>query len=281
MEASFDILLKGWRSRRGVSQFNLALDAGVSARHVSFLETGRSRPSREMVLRLAVALDLPLRESNGLLLSAGFAPRFGERPLNSDDLKQALHAVRLLLDAHEPYPAFALDRYWDIVMWNRPFEEMLAEPVADVDSVRELNALDLVFEPGGMREQFLNWEEVACAVLKRLRRQVVRAGPDERLQRIWSRVQAAPGVADLMRHGRADEAPPVLVPMRVRQGDDVLTWINTLATFGATSEVTLDELVVESLFPGDEPTRRFIEQTIQAPQIARRISEAESPNSSA
>jgi transcriptional regulator with XRE-family HTH domain len=240
----------------------MALEAGVSARHLSFLETGRARPSRHMVLRLATALDLPLRERNGFLLSAGFAPRFGERPLTSAELEQAFHAVRLMLDAHEPYPAFALDRYWDIVLWNRPLEALLADLTAQGKSIDKINALDLVFEPGLMRERFLNWDEVAGAVLKRLRRQVARAASDERLQETWDRVEASPGVADLIREGHHDEAPPVLVPMKIRQGDRVLTWINTLAVFGATGEVTLDELVVESFFPGDEDTRRFVEAAV-------------------
>ena len=262
MEGSFNTLLKGWRALRGVSQLAMALDAGVSARHLSFLETGRARPSREMVLRLAAALDLPLRERNGFLLSAGFAPRFGERPLTSAELKQAFHAVRLMLDAHEPYPAFALDRYWNIVLWNRPLAEMLGELTTDGESIDEINALDLIFEPGLMRERFLNWTEVASAVLKRLRRQVARAASDERLQETWKKAQESPGVAELVREGHPGETPPVLVPMKIRQDDRVLTWINTLAVFGASGDVTLDELVVESFFPGDEETRRFVEATI-------------------
>jgi transcriptional regulator with XRE-family HTH domain len=243
----------------------MGLDAGVSARHLSFLETGRARPSREMVLRLATALDLPLRERNGFLLSAGFAPRFGERPLTSTELDQAFQAVRLMLDAHEPYPAFALDRYWDIVLWNRPLAALLADLTSHGESIDEINALDLVFAPGLMRERFLNWDEVASAVLKRLRRQVVRAASDERLQETWTKVQASPGVADLIRKGYTEETPPVLIPMKIRQGDQVLTWINTLAVFGATGEVTLDELVVESFFPGDEDTRRFVEAASSGP----------------
>ena len=136
----FSAQIKDWRSRRGVSQLSLSLDAGVSTRHISFLETGRARPSRDMVMRLAQALDLPLRERNGLLLSAGFAPRFGQRSLNDDDMRQALRAVRLMLDAHEPYPAFALDRYWDIVLWNRPLEALLADLTRGGRSVEEINA---------------------------------------------------------------------------------------------------------------------------------------------
>ena len=212
-----------------------------------------------MVLRLAAVLDLPLRERNGFLLSAGFAPRFGERPLTSAELEQAFHAVRLMLDAHEPYPAFALDRYWNIIMWNRPLAMMLSDLTADGTSIDQINALDLVFAPGLMRERLLNWDEVAGAVLKRLRRQVVRAASDERLQQTWNKIQASPGVADLIREGHTEETPPVLIPMKVREGDQVLTWINTLAVFGATGDVTLDELVVESFFPGDEDTRRFVE----------------------
>jgi len=264
LEASFNNLLKGWRSRRGVSQLALAHDAGVSARHISFLETGRAGPSRDMVLRLAGALDLPLRERNGLLLSAGFAPRFGERPLTSQEMQEALRAVRLMLDAHEPYPAFALDRYWNIVHWNRPLALMLSDLTADGKSIDRINALDLVFRPGLLREQFVNWEEVAGAVLKRLHRQVVRAASDERLQDLWRDVQGSPGVATLVGERHADEVPPILVPMKIREGDRVLTWINTLATFGATGDVTLDELVVESFFPGDEATRRYVEQSVDS-----------------
>ena len=262
MQESFNTLLKGWRSRRGVSQLAMALDAGVSTRHLSFLETGRARPSRRMVMRLAAVLDLPLRERNGFLLSAGFAPRFGERPLTSAELEQGFQAVRLMLDSHEPYPAFALDRYWNIIMWNRPLAMMLADLTIDGTSIDQINALDLVFAPGLMRERLLNWEEVASAVLKRLRRQVVRAASDERLQERWKKIQASPGVADLIREGNTEETPPILVPMKIREGDQVLTWINTLAVFGATGDVTLDELVVESFFPGDEDTRRFVETAI-------------------
>ena len=255
--------LRGWRSRRGVSQLSLALEAGVSTRHVSFLETGRARPSREMVLRLATALDMPLREQNGLLLSAGFAPRYGERSLSSADLEQATRAVRLMLDAHEPYPAFALNRYWDLKLWNRPLAIMLGGQDAVARPLETINALDLVFEPGLLRERMLNWQEVARAVLRRLQRQIARAGSDTRLEQIWQTVQQSPGVAALGREARSDEAPPVLVPMRIRDDRGVLSWINTLATFGASGDVTLDELVVESFFPGDESTRRFVEQMAQ------------------
>ena len=261
MTVPFPEQLRAWRARRGSSQLSLALAADVSARHLSFLETARSRPSREMVLRLAAALDLPLRERNALLIGAGFAPRFGERQLTDDELQEARRAVRLLLEAHEPYPAFALDRYWNIVEWNRPQAYLLRDLADDDGSLAHLNALDLVFEPTMMREQFVNWDDVARAVLLRLRRQVTRAGSaDARLEHLWKRLLETPGVERLLRERPEETDPPVLLPMRVREGDQVLTWFNTLAVFGATGDVTLDELVIESFFPGDDITREFVMQ---------------------
>ncbi|MDX1389676.1 MAG: helix-turn-helix transcriptional regulator [Acidobacteriota bacterium] len=252
--------LKGWRDRTGVSQLDLGLRAGVSARHISFLETGRARPSRSMVLRLAGALDLRLREQNDLLLAAGFAPRYGERSLDDAEAREARRALRFILDAHEPYPAFVLDHTWRIVLWNRPQAAMLAELDGPNGSPADLNALDLVFAPGPMRESFVNWEEVARAVLRRLRRQMSRVGPGDPLHEVWDRVQGMPGVAELDTVSDAHRPMPVLVPMRMREGDRVLTWYSTLAVFGATGDVTLEELVIESFFPGDEVTRAFVEQ---------------------
>lgn len=259
---SFIQQLRGWRAQRGFSQLSLSLDAGVSARHLSFLETGRSQPSREMVLRLAAALDLPLRERNELLVGAGFAPRFGERRLNHEEMQEARRAVRLMLSAHEPCPAFALDRYWNLVEWNRPQAYLLRELADEDGSLANLNALDLVFEPTMMRDQFVNWDEVARAVLLRLRRQIKRVGSaDERLEALWKRLLALPSVEPLLREVPAAANPPILVPIKVRAEDRILTWISTLAVFGATGEVTLDELVIESFFPGDDLTREFVMQS--------------------
>ena len=259
-DRSFGDSLKSWRDRRGLSQLGLGLEAEVSSRHISFLENGRAHPSRAMVLKLAHALDLPLRERNDLLLIAGFAPRYEQRSLESADIQEARRALQFILDAHEPYPAFVLDRYWQIVLWNRTQEVLLSELVGSHGSPSDINALDLVFKPGMGREQFLNWDEVARAVLRRLRRQVVRVGPDDPLHRRWVDIQGLPGVAELGLAEDSDRSPPILVPMRIRNGDSVFTWYSTLAVFGAAGEVTLDELVIESFFPGDDVTRAFVEQ---------------------
>ncbi len=259
---SFGSLLRGWRRRRGVSQLALGLQAGVSARHLSFLETGRARPSKAMVSRLAGALDLPLRETNDLLLGAGFAPRFSQRPLEDAELSEARRALQIILEMHEPNPAFVLDRYWQIILWNRTQALMLRDLHGPEGSPADLNALDLVFVPGRVRESLLNWEEVAVAVLRRLRRQTARVGPTDPLHDTWTRLLALPGVEAL---DRTAGTPAILVPMRMREGDRVLTWFSTLATFGAAGDITLEELVVESFFPGDEITRAFVAELAARP----------------
>lgn len=261
--------LRQWRVRRGMSQMSLGFGAEVSTRHISFLETGRARPSREMVLRLGAALDLPLRERNELLVGAGFAPRFGERPLDDAGLAEALRALQLILSAHEPNPAFVIDRHWRIRLWNRTQAYMLRELAAPDGSPGGLSALDLVFEPGLMRERFENWEEIALAVLRRLRRQVARAGPGDELHEIHRRIMSLPGVGSLGLAGSLDAPPPILVPMLIRQDGVTFKWFSTLAVFGATGEVTLEELVIESFFPGDDATRELV-QAIAGQTGARR-----------
>ncbi|MDH3626740.1 MAG: helix-turn-helix transcriptional regulator [Acidobacteriota bacterium] len=257
---TFGEQLRGWRSHRGLSQLSLGLNAGTSSRHISFLETGRSRPSRKMVLQLARTMDLPLRQQNAWLTSAGFAPIFGERTLDDDELRKAREAVTYLLAAHEPYPALAMDRHWQFVAWNRP-QFLMLQPLADENgSLSGINALDLIFQPGPVRQQLLNWEEVAMAVLRRLHRQRVRVGNDDRLQQLWDRSIAAPDVAPLLKRRDLEKSPPPLVPMKMDYGDQQVTWINTLASFGAVGDATLEELVIESFYPADDATRAFAER---------------------
>ena len=269
----FGACLREWRGRRGLSQLELGLRAEVSSRHISFIETGRSRPSRAMVMRLAGSLDLPLREQNALLLGAGFAPRYGERPLSDAEMSDARRALRIILEAREPYPAFALDRYWNLVLWNRPQGMLLRDVVPGGGTLADLNALDLVFQPGRVREQIENWPEVAAAVLRRLRRQIERLGPDERLAAILKKVLDAPGVtaidAAADRAADPDTAPPILVPLRMNDGQRVLSWFTTLEVFGATGEATLEEMVVESFYPADDATRAFVEEMVFPPALMR------------
>jgi transcriptional regulator with XRE-family HTH domain len=261
---SFQQHLRLWRQARGTSQLDLAGEAGVSTRHLSFLETGRAKPSRDMVGRLAEALDLPLRARNDFLLSAGFAPQFGARPLDDAELQEARRALQFLLRMHEPYPAFVIDGEWTIVMQNAAQERLFRLLLPNHVDRQKLNALDLVLNPGLMRERIANWDEVASAVLRRLRRQLAGRPDDARIQTLWERVRRSPGVAELAQMFTREHSP-ILVPVRIEYESRALSWFSTLAVFGATGEVTLEELVIESFFPADEATRRFVEELGPAP----------------
>ena len=250
--------LRAWRERRGVSQIDLGLIAAVSSRHISFLENSRARPSRRMVLRLAEALDLSLRDRNGMLLAAEFAPAYSERAFDAEELAGARQALGFLLEAHSPNPAIVLDRQWDLVLWNRPHEVFAGKMLPPGTDLYHLNGLDLVFEPGLLRDRIVNWPQVAAAVLRRLRRQVLRWPGDVPLRERWEKVLAAPGVVDLGEV--AWEREELLLPMVLQYGDLRLSLFNTLSTFGAPGDATLEELVLETFFPADPETRAIVQQ---------------------
>ncbi len=246
-------LLREWRERRRLSQLALALDADVSARHVSFLETGRSRPSREMLLRLMERLEVPLRERNALLLAAGFAPAFPERPLDDPALAEARAAIARVLAGHEPYPALAVDRHWTLVMANRAVAPLL-EGVAPELLQPPVNVLRLSLHPGGLAPRIANLAEWRAHLLQRLRHQVERSG-DPRLTDVLEELQTLSAEA-------AHDAPEereitlggVAVPLRLRGEGGTLTLLSTTMIFGTPVDVTLSELAVEAFFPADAAT---------------------------
>jgi transcriptional regulator with XRE-family HTH domain len=248
--------IRDWRQRRRRSQLDLALDAEISARHLSFLETGRSRPSREMVLRLAEKLEVPLRERNALLVAAGFAPVFPERPLDDPSLKAARQAIDLVLRGHEPYPALAIDRHWTLVASNAAVPPMLA----GVDpSLLEppVNVLRLSLHPGGLAPRIVNIREWRAHLFDRLRRQVELTA-DPALIALLHELRAYPQHTEA-----ADEAPPVdygnvVVPFRLRTGDRELAFFSTTTVFGTPVDITLSELAIEAFFPADEATAATI-----------------------
>ena len=246
-------LLREWRERRRLSQLALALDADVSARHVSFLETGRSRPSREMLLRLMERLEVPLRERNALLLAAGFAPAFPERPLDDPALAEARAAIARVLAGHEPYPALAVDRHWTLVLANRAVAPLL-EGVAPELLQPPVNVLRLSLHPGGLAPRIANLAEWRAHLLQRLRHQVERSG-DPRLADVLGELQTLSAEA-------AHDAPEereitlggVAVPLRLRGETGPLTLLSTTMIFGTPVDVTLSELAVEAFFPADALT---------------------------
>jgi transcriptional regulator with XRE-family HTH domain len=243
-------LLRGWRERRRLSQLDLANEVEVSTRHVSFVETGRSKPSREMVLRLAEHLDVPLRDRNQLLLAGGFAPIYSEASLHSPAMLAIREALRRLLKAHEPYPALVVDRWWNVAEANAGIQ-LFTEGVAPELLQAPLNALRLTLHPDGMAGRITNLSEIRASVLGSLQRQVASTA-DADLQDLY----------DELRGYSTDDRPSVeipassevVVPMRLRYDDRELSLLTTIATFGTPLDVTVSELMIESFFPADDAT---------------------------
>ena len=243
-------LLREWRERRRLSQMDLALEADVSTRHLSFVETGRSAPSRDMVLRLAEHLDVPLRERNHLLLAAGFAPVYGERGIDTPEMAPVREALRRLLAGHEPYPALVVDRHWNLVDGNRGIA-LLTAAAAPALLRPPVNALRLALHPDGMAPQVLNLGEWRAHLLGRLRRQVALTA-DDRLVELLAELEGYPGEEAHAEPGHA--VGEVVVALRLRHGDGELAFLSTVATFGTPLDVMVAELAIESFFPADAAT---------------------------
>ena len=244
-------LLREWRAARRLSQLDLALEAGISSRHLSCVETGKARPSRELIARLADTLGMPLRERNALLLAAGYAPLYPERALGTPELAQVRHAIELILEQQEPYAAFVLDRYWDVVLTNRATTRLL-------DFLRggsaHANVLRQVFDPDDMRAVLVNWEEVAGDLIRHLHAEVAARPSDGRARALLEEVLRYPGVPPRWRSREAESGPSPLLTVVFRKDDRQLRFFSTIATFGAPRDVTLDELRIECWFPADEST---------------------------
>lgn len=259
-------LLRQWRHRRRLSQLDLAIAADVSARHVSLIETGKSHPSADMVLRLADQLDVPLRERNGLLLAAGFAPRYTERPLDDDALSAARGAVARVLRAHEPYPALAFDRRWNIVMTNRAVEPFFAD--VDPDLLRPpINLVRLGLDPRGFAPLVVNLADVRVVFRSRIRRQLAVA-PDAELTAIYEEL-LEPDPEDAS--SRSVESD-VVIPMIIRFDGRELRLFSTITTFGTPMDITLDEVAIESYYPADAESAAYFEEPdgeVRSPTSAR------------
>lgn len=248
-------LVKEWRTRRRRSQMDLAHEIGVSPRHLSFVETGRSRPSPELVLALAEGLDVPLRERNTLLLAAGYAPRYAERPLEDPSMDTVRSSLERMLAAHEPFPGVVIDRAWNVVLANTA-ALALVEGLPDHVLAPTLNVYRLCLHPDGLAARTRNLPEWADYLIRTLRRSVLLTG-DPGLQTILDEVVGYPNIAALVHEPASTgwDEPPLLVPVEVELGGRDLSLFTTLTTFGTPRDVTLDELAVELFFPADDATR--------------------------
>jgi transcriptional regulator with XRE-family HTH domain len=247
-------LLREWRQRRRMSQLDLSLEAQISTKHLSFLETGRSQPSREMVLNLAERLDIPLRERNVLLVAAGYAPVFGERTLEDPALEAARKAVDLVLAGHEPYPALAVDRHWTLVAANAAVGRLVGG--ADPPLLRPpVNVLRLSLHPKGLAPAIANLPEWRAHLLARLRRQV-EVSADPVLASLLAELSAypPPPARASPRPARESEYGSVVLPLRLATPDGTLSFFSTTTVFGTPLDITLSELALESFYPADAAT---------------------------
>jgi transcriptional regulator with XRE-family HTH domain len=240
--------LREWRQRRHLSQLDLAVDAEISARHLSFVETGRAAPSREMVLKLAERLNVPLRERNVLLVAAGFAPAFPQRSLDDPALRSARAAIELVLRAHEPNPALAYDRHWNLVSANRMVMPLLQGIPARLLG-QPLNILRLAFHPEALAPRTVNLAEWASHLLERLHRQC-EATADPELIKLYQELKAYPIPA----RPAPLSSDNVAIPFKMRLDDDILSFISTTMIFGTPVDITLSELALETFFPADDLT---------------------------
>lgn len=260
----FAQLLKTWRQKRRLSQLELALESGVSQRHLSFLELGRAKPSRSMILQLSETLEVPLRERNDWLVAAGFAPIFRARPLDDPQMGQVMAAVRMMLANHEPFPAIAVDRSWNITLANRPFDllgSMIGEDVWTRVGGSERNLMRLFFHPGGIAPLVSNWKAIAPLLWHRARREAETLGGS----------QMKTVLADLAQYQdaetlwAAEEAALVpVLPLEMEANGLRVSLFTVIATFGTAQDVTADELRIESFFPADAATEALFRASVTA-----------------
>ena len=253
-------LLRDWRQRRRMSQLDLACEAEISTRHLSFLETGRAQPSRDMLLHLAEQLAVPLRERNLLLIAAGYAPVFPERALDDPALQDARRAIGLVLASHEPYPALAIDRHWTLQAANNGVAPFLAQ-VSPVLLQPPVNVLRISLHPEGLARHIVNFADWRAYVLTRLRHQIDLSG-DPVLVELLAELSAYPS-------GRAGSGPPVerahieaVVPLQITTPGGRLNFFSTTMVFGTPIDITLAELAVESFFPADEATAEAVRNLV-------------------
>jgi transcriptional regulator with XRE-family HTH domain len=244
--------LRQWRQRRRLSQLDLALEAEVSTRHLSFVETGRAQPSREMILKLAERLDIPLRERNDLLLAGGFAPVYRDRSLESPALAQAREAVQRILTGHEPYPALAIDRHWNLLAFNQAIGPLLAG-IAPELLQPPVNVLRLSLHPDGLAPRIVNLAEWRAHLFDRLDRQIAHTA-DPQLIALRQELANYP-FENTEEHGRIDA---LLVPLVLRTESGELRLFSTTTVFGTPLEITLAELAIEAFFPANAETAELL-----------------------
>ncbi|HMG86200.1 MAG TPA: helix-turn-helix transcriptional regulator [Terracidiphilus sp.] len=241
-------LLRHWRHLRGKSQLGLSMDTGISQRHLSFVESGRSAPSRDFLSIVSDALNIPLRERNVLLLASGYAPQYSEQNMDAEQMAIVTRAIDRMLRQHEPHPALVLDRHWNVVRTNEAAPRFFGSFV-DLDMrPKPRNLLDLMFDPAGLRPFVEDWERVAAGLLQRVRREAVGQVVDAGLQELLQRLRKYPGIEGL-KPPLAPQSP--VLPVTFRRGNERFSYFSLITTVGTPQCITAQELRVECMFPND------------------------------
>ncbi|MGP4092515.1 helix-turn-helix domain-containing protein [Streptomyces sp. KR55] len=253
-------LLRAWREQRRVSQLELALQAGSSARHISFIETSRSRPSEEMVLRLAEHLDVPVRERNALLLAAGYAPRYPQTPLDDPALAALREGMERLIQGYEPYPALVVDATYNVVAANRGIT-MLLDGIPEALLTQPLNAMRLTLHPEGLAPRIRNFREWRGHLLVQMERQIAlqRSAP---LRELYEEVAAYPVPESATGAEPAEPVPYFALPMQIEHAGRTLSFISSISTFNTPLDVTVAELAIETLLPADPATVKYLQSLL-------------------
>jgi transcriptional regulator with XRE-family HTH domain len=241
-------LLRYWRQERGKSQLGLSMDTGISQRHLSFVESGRSAPSRDFLSIVSDALNIPLRERNVLLLASGFAPQYSEQSLDAEQMATVTGAIDRMLQQHEPHPALVLDRHWNVVRTNEAAPRFFSSFVDLEMRPKPRNLLDLMLDPAGMRPFVEDWERVAAGLLQRVRREAVGQVVDAALQELLKRLHKHPGIEGL-KPPLAPQSP--VLPVTFRRGNQRFSYFSLITTVGTPQCITAQELRVECMFPTD------------------------------
>jgi len=263
------ILIKQWRERRHMSQLGLSVEAEISTRHLSFLETGRAQPSRDMVLLLSRVLDVPVRQRNELLTAAGFAPIYRETTLDAPEMAQVRQAMGYMLRQQEPYPAMVLDRHWNIMMTNDAMQRVTAQFV-DPDTMTELgplNAMRLSYHPRGLRPYIVNWEATAAAFIQWLHRDLLRAGDGE-TRRLLDELLSYPDVPRQWQSLDLDASTAPFLAIELKKGDARFSFFTLLASLGTPYDITLHELRIECFFAADAATETALKRLAAAAAVS-------------
>ena len=249
-------LLRSWRARRGRSQLQLSLDMGISQRHISFIESGKSSPSRAMLLGMARALDIPLRDRNALLLSAGYAPMYAEPAWDAAEMRSIHRALERMLQHHDPFPAIVMDRHWNVLMRNQTAPRFFGKFFDLAARGGQRNLLHLMFDPAAMRPFVANWSQVAQGLFERIGREAVGGAIDDKMQALIGELKAYPDVTfnlEPARHSGTSPVMPIVLALDGRQ----LSYFSMVSTVGTPQAVSAQELRVECMFPADESTEAW------------------------